>query len=462
MLNKSYARDALQRAVSTGGDFAELFYEDTRSSRLSQTDDKIDTATTARIHGVGLRVYKGLRSVYVHSSNTDYSGLMKLADAAAGAIGSVKTEGINVDLVGSVVPNIHEIKQLPMDVAGEKRAALIRRICKAIMAESPEIAHAMSSLWDWEQHVTIANTEGMFKSDIRVYSRVSATAVASKDGVNQTGSASPGGMIGFELYETEVDPEAIAKEAAQQALTMLHADFCPAGVMPVVIDGGFGGVIFHEACGHSLEATSVAYGNSEFCGKLGQQIASTRVTAIDDGTIPNYWGSENIDDEGNPTTKLVLIENGILKNYMIDRLNSRRMNMPVTGSGRRQDYTFAPTSRMRNTYIAPGNDDESEIIASMGNGLYAKKMGGGSVNPITGEFNFAVGEGYLVKDGKIDRPVRGATLIGKGGQTIMKIDRVGKKMWMAQGMCGSMSGSVPTNVGQPMIRVTEMTVGGRK
>ena len=462
MLNKSYARDALQRAVSTGGDFAELFYEDTRSSRLSQTDDKIDTATTARIHGVGLRVYKGLRSVYVHSSNTDYSGLMKLADAAAGAIGSVKTEGICVDLVGSVVPNIHEIKQLPMDVAGEKRAALIRKVCKAIKSESNEIAHAMSSLWDWEQHVTIANTEGMFKNDVRVYSRISATAVASKDGVNQTGNASPGGMIGFELYETQVDPEAIAKEAAQQALTMLHADFCPAGVMPVVIDGGFGGVIFHEACGHSLEATSVAYGNSEFCGKLGKQIASAKVTAIDDGTIPNYWGSENIDDEGNPTTRLVLIENGILKNYMIDRFNSRRMNMPVTGSGRRQDYTFAPSSRMRNTYIAPGSDDENEIISGMGDGLYAKKMGGGSVNPITGEFNFAVGEGYLVKNGRIDRPVRGATLIGKGGQTIMKIDRVGRKMWMAQGMCGSSSGSVPTNVGQPMIRVTEMTVGGRK
>ncbi|MCR4622223.1 MAG: TldD/PmbA family protein [Clostridiales bacterium] len=462
MLNKSYARDALQRAVSTGGDFAELFYEDTRSSRLSQTDDKIDTAITSRIHGVGLRVYQGLRSVYVHSSNTDYSGLMKLADAAAGAIGSVRNAASDIHLVGSVVPNVHRIEQLPMDVPGEKRAALIRGICRAIKSESSEIAHAMSSLWDWEQHVTIANTEGMFTNDVRVYSRVSATAVASKDGVNQTGSASPGGMIGFELYETQVDPEAIAKEAAQQALTMLHADFCPAGVMPVVIDGGFGGVIFHEACGHSLEATGVAYGNSEFCGKLGQQIASTKVTAIDDGTIPNSWGSENIDDEGTPTTKLVLIEKGILKNYMIDRFNSRRMNMPVTGSGRRQDYTFAPTSRMRNTYIAPGDDDENDIISSMGNGLYAKKMGGGSVNPITGEFNFAVGEGYLVKDGKIDRPVRGATLIGKGGQTIMKIDMVGKKMWMAQGMCGSQSGSVPTNVGQPMIRVTEMTVGGRK
>ena len=190
-------------------------------------------------------------------------------------------------------------------------------------------------------------------------------------------------------------------------------------------------------------------------------MADERVTAVDDGTIPNSWGSTNIDDEGMPTTKLVLIENGILKNYMIDRLNSRRMGMPPTGSGRRQSYAFAPTSRMRNTYIAAGTDVEAEIFASTGEGLYAKKMGGGSVNPATGEFNFSVSEGYLIKDGKIDRPVRGASLIGRGSEVLLKIDRVGKDMAMAQGMCGSMSGSLPTNVGQPMIRVSSMTVGGR-
>ena len=463
MLNKSAAEAALKKAVSTGGDFAEIFYEDTRRSRIAQTDDKIDTATTARIHGAGLRVYHGLNSVYVHANDTSAAGLMHLAEQAADAIGGAKRETeADIRLVGSLTPNIHEVRQLPMDVSNQKRARLVSDACKAAKAYSPEIAHVTSAQWDWEQHVTIANTEGMFKSDTRVYTRMMTQAIASKDGENQTGHIGPGGLIGFELFETQVDPEQTGREAARMAVTMLHADFCPAGVMPVIIDGGFGGVIFHEACGHSLEASSVAYGNSEFCGKLGQQIASTKVTALDDGTIPNYWGSENIDDEGNPTTKLVLIENGILKNYMIDRLNSRRMNMPVTGSGRRQDYTFAPTSRMRNTYIAAGSDDEAEIISSLADGLYAKQMGGGSVNPLTGEFNFAVSEGYLIKNGKIDRPVRGATLIGKGGQTIMKIDRVGKKMWMAQGMCGSSSGSVPTNVGQPMIRVTDMTVGGRK
>ena len=260
--------------------------------------------------------------------------------------------------------------------------------------------------------------------------------------------------------EDQQEAEA-ARKAAQAAVVKLHADFCPAGRMPVVIGNGFGGVIFHEACGHSLEATAVAFGNSEFCGKLGQKIASDKVTAIDDGTMPNEWGSSNVDDEGTPTTRLVLIENGVLKNYMVDRLNGRRMGMAPTGSGRRQDYTFAPTSRMRNTYIAPGDDEDDEIISSCGDGLYAKSMGGGSVNPVTGEFNFAVEEGYLIRDGKIDRPVRGATLIGRGADILPKIDRVGKDMKMAQGMCGSLSGSVPTNVGQPMIRVTDITVGGR-
>jgi TldD protein len=242
---------------------------------------------------------------------------------------------------------------------------------------------------------------------------------------------------------------------------MLHAPECPAGVMPVVIDNGFGGVIFHEACGHSLEATSVAFGMSVFCDKLSQKIAADCVTAIDDGTLPNEWGSLRVDDEGMPTNRLVLIENGILKNYMIDKLNAKRMKMPPTGSGRRQSYALAPTSRMRNTYIAAGNDDEAAMIATMGDGLYAKKLGGGSVDPATGIFNFAVSEGYLVKDGKIVSPVRGASLIGKGADILLQIDRVGRDMKMAQGMCGSISGSIPVNVGQPMIRVKQMTVGGR-
>ena len=197
------------------------------------------------------------------------------------------------------------------------------------------------------------------------------------------------------------------------------------------------------------------------CGKLGQRIANEKITAIDDGTIPNAWGSVNIDDEGNPTQRNVLIQNGVLKNYMIDRLGSRRMGLPMTGSGRRQGYTYAPTSRMTNTFIANGDDRNEDIIASIENGLYCRKMGGGSVNPLTGAFNFAVTEGYLVKNGKICEAVRGASLIGTGSEILQNIDMVGKNLERAQGMCGSESGSIPTDVGQPLIRVSSITVGGR-
>ena len=461
MLKKGAAERALGRAVSTGGDFAEIFYEDTRSSRIGQTDDRIDTATTGRIHGAGLRVYKGTNSVYVHTNDTSDAGLMALAERAADAVDSVRGEDRQIQLSGSIVKNIHEIRELPMDVSGERRRALVREACRAARAESAEIAHVTGALWDWEQAVTIANTEGMFVSDQRVYTRASVTAVASGKGENQTGSESPGAMMGFELFSTREDMNARAREAARRAVTMLHADKCPAGVMPVVIDGGFGGVIFHEACGHSLEATSVAYGNSEFCGKLGQQIASRIVTAIDDGTIANEWGSENIDDEGNPTQRNVLIEGGVLKNYMIDRLGSRRMGMPMTGNSRRQGYSFEPTSRMTNTFIDNGPDRNEDIISSIEYGLYAKEMGGGSVNPLTGAFNFAVKEGYLIRNGNICEPVRGASLVGTGSQILQDIDMVGQNLATGQGMCGSSSGNIPTDVGQPLIRVKKITVGGR-
>ena len=232
--------------------------------------------------------------------------------------------------------------------------------------------------------------------------------------------------------------------------------------MTVAIENGFGGVIFHEACGHSLEATSVAIGASQMAGKLGQKIANEKITAVDDGTIPGAWGSVNIDDEGTPTQRNVLIENGVLKSYMIDRLGSRRMGMPVTGSSRRQNYTFEPTSRMTNTFIENGPDKNEDIIASIEYGLYAKSMGGGSVNPLTGAFNFAVSEGYIIRNGKICEAVRGASLIGTGSQILQNIDMVGQNLERGQGMCGSASGSVPTDVGQPLIRVSSITVGGRK
>ena len=266
--------------------------------------------------------------------------------------------------------------------------------------------------------------------------------------------------MGLEMFDS-IAPREVGVHAAKQALVNLGAGYCKAGVMTVAIENGFGGVIFHEACGHSLEATQVGVGMSEMCGKLGQKIANEKITAIDDGTIVGAWGSTNIDDEGNPTQRNVLIENGVLKGYMVDRLGSRRMGMPMTGNSRRQSYAYEPTSRMTNTFIDNGPDKNEDIIASIDYGLYAKSMGGGSVNPLTGDFNFTVNEGYIVRNGKICEAVRGASLIGKGAEILQDIDMVGQNLATGQGMCGSSSGSVPTDVGQPLIRVSSITVGGR-
>lgn len=459
MISQETARRVIETALMTGGDFAELFMEDRINNTIRMLSGKVEDAQTRRLCGAGVRVYNGLKGVYVYTNDTTEKGLIDCARRAASAVEAQKKTAA-VPLEWNQTPQNHPVLLTPDRVSGNAKVEKMKA-AQAVLKQYPEVVQGMVGYLDSVQNVLIANSEGMFTADTRYYTRFSVQAIASDGRENQSGAESPGGLLGFEAFNGRIDPEAAAHKAAKRAVTMLHAPVCPSGVMPVVIDNGFGGVIFHEACGHSLEATSVAPGNSEFTGKLGQKIASDKVTAIDDGTMTNEWGSENIDDEGNPTTRLVLIENGILKNYMVDRLNGRKMGMPITGSGRRQGYMFAPTSRMRNTYLAAGTDEDDEIISSMGDGLYAASMGGGSVEPSTGKFNFSVAEGYLVRDGKIVHPVRGASLIGRGSEILPLIDRVGKNMKMAQGMCGSQSGSVPTNVGQPMIRVSSLTVGGR-
>lgn len=460
MIAKNLAEEVLSVALSSGGDFAEIFMEDKRTNSLVLTSGKLETAQSGREYGAGVRIFQGTQTVYAYTNDLSREGLIDTAGKAAAALGACK-EGKDIVLAPSKAPDRHPARISPWDVEGKRKVQKLKDGHAAAVALGSEIVQVQSSLGEVDQHVLIANSEGLFITDRRVRSRFMVMAVASDGKENQIGFFGPGASVGFELFDAMVDPAFVGEKAAKSALTSLHAPLCPAGVMPVVIDKGFGGVIFHEACGHSLEATSVGKGNSVFCDKLGQPIASSIVSAVDEGLTPGAWGSINIDDEGEEAGHLVLIENGILKNYMIDRLGSRRMNMPSTGSARRQNYRFAATSRMRNTYICEGQDEEDEMIASMGDGLYAKEMGGGSVNPVTGEFNFSVQEGYLVKAGKIEHAVRGATLIGKGHEVLMRIDRVGKKIGLGQGVCGSQSGAVPTNVGQPMIRVSEMTVGGR-
>lgn len=459
MLSKELIKDALLRALSTGADYAELFAEHTDEKTISLVSAKVDKIADAVISGVGIRVFKGTRCVSGSASSLDRAAVLACADRVAQAL---QDAPLISDLVlrERLFGDIHPVRIVPASVENATKIDYVREACTAAMDASAEISQVTGSFAEVDHRILIATSEGLLAQDRQIRSRLRVTSIASDGSENQTGSVSPGARKGLELFE-DFDAKELGRKASRQAVTMLHAGYIEAGVMPVAIENGFGGVIFHEACGHSLEAAAVALGQSQFVGKLGQQIANPKVTAIDDGTIPNGWGSINIDDEGTPARKNILIEKGVLKTYMIDKLNGRRMGMDSTGSSRRQSYMYAPVSRMTNTYIAAGEDRDEDIIASIEYGLYAKVMGGGSVNPITGQFNFAVNEGYIVRNGKICEPVRGASLIGKGSDIIMNIDMVGGNVDRGQGMCGASSGSIPTDVGQPLIRVSSITVGGR-
>lgn len=463
MIAKEMLSAIFRKAMESSADFAELYLEDTNFDSVVLMDRKVHSVNSGRSYGVGLRLYKGFNSVYVYSNDATEQGLLKLAENAARALGAKLREGLpEFNFVEKKVNNIHVIEKRYDKVKVEDKIRVVKTLDLIAREESNLIKQVISSFRNSEKKVFIANSEGLIVNDNRVRSRLTVNVVAANDTESQEGYQSAGYHMGFEMLEKKVDLEKMAKNAVSTAVTMLTAPYAPAGLMPVVISGGNGGTIFHEACGHSLEATSVARGLSELSGKLGQKIASDVVSAVDDGTMPGEFGSQLFDDEGTPTQKNVLIENGVLKNYLIDRLNARRMGLPVTGSSRRESYDFEPTSRMTNTYICAGKDDPEDIIKSTSYGLYAKRIGGGSVSPATGEFNFAVNEGYLIKNGQLTTPVRGASLVGRGSEVLMKIDKVGNDLSHAIGMCGSLSGSVPVTVGQPTIRVSELVVGGKE
>ncbi|MBQ3505068.1 MAG: TldD/PmbA family protein [Oscillospiraceae bacterium] len=459
MIPRDICQRVLRKAVSTGADYAEIFAENTVNHSISMIADRVDNIKNTVIAGAAVRVYKGLRSVMATTIDTTEAGLLRCAEKAADALGQGEAQ-IDIVLKERLFGDIHPVKLCPVSATNKEKVDIVKAAYFAAREYDEAIKQVSGGLADVDHNILIANSEGLYTQDRQIRTRIMVSAVADKGDGTQTGSCAPGRRMGLEMFDL-IDPKNVGIHAAKQAVTMAGAGYCPAGVMPVAIENGFGGVIFHEACGHSLEASQVAYGQSQFAGKLGQQIANPKVTAIDDGTIPNAWGSINIDDEGTPAQRNVLIENGILKSYMIDKFNGRRMGMASTGSSRRQSYAYTPTSRMTNTYIAPGDDKNEDIISSIEYGLYAREMGGGSVNPTTGEFNFAVNEGYMIRNGVICEPVRGASLVGKGSDCIMNIDMVGSDLDMGQGMCGSSSGSVPTNVGQPLIRVSSITVGGR-
>jgi len=462
LLDRQLVYDILTTAMATGGDMAEIFMENTARDTINMLNGQVEKANWGIDAGLGLRIIFGTSAVYAYTNNTTRDSLLKLAkDAAQAAKASIKNGGNITEVINnSTMQKFADSVTIPPK--NKKAIAdVLRSASEASYAFDPLVTQTSGTYLHVAQDVLIANTKGTWAEDRRVRTRLLIQAVASEGNEKQTGYLTPGAKGGFEFIETLNVPE-IGRDVAKTAVTMLKADLCPSGKMPVVIDNAFGGVLFHEACAHSLEATSVAKGASTYAGKLGEAIAEPCVTAVDDGTLPGQWGTLNIDDEGAPTRRTTLIENGVLKSYLVDYLNGLKMGTPSTGSGRRESYRFAPTSRMTNTYILPGQDKPEDIIANTENGLYAKQMGGGSVDPASSDFNFAVLEGYMIRNGKIAEPVRGATLIGKGNDVLRNIDRVADNFDYAQGMCGSISGSLPTNVGQPTIRVKELTVGGRK
>ncbi len=457
-MDKKLAKKIILESLATGGDYAEIFVEDKVSNVIRRVGEQIEDINASHLYGAAIRILKENAEVYGYTNDVSEEGLLKLARKLRSAYHS-EVLIHDFEFTDTKVDAHTKFNVLSKNIPNSKKLGYLETCTKTIQAYSPKIVQAIANFTDETQEVTIANSNGVYKTDIRNHQRVSASAVASDGTQMEQGFNSYGGNFDISHFE-KFDFVAFANQIAQAAVETLLADDMVGGVYDVVIHNAFGGVIFHEACGHALEATSVAKGMSVFCGKLGEKIAADCVTAIDDGTIPNEWGSENIDDEGNPTRRNVLIENGILKSYMVDMKNGRRMNATPTGSTRRESYRFSPTSRMTNTYIANGRSTPEEIIACTKYGLFAKTMSGGSVNPATGEYNFSVGEAFMIEDGKLTKRVKGATLIGNGKDTIMNIDMVANNQSFGYGMCGSASGSIPTCVGQPTIRVKQMTVGG--
>lgn len=461
LLEKSLVEQIISKSLSTGADFAEVFMEDRITSQIQMVGSHVEKATSAKSFGVGVRIALGTSSVYGYTNSKDPDKLLKLASDLSKSF-SHPTLTAPVRLGKMEVGTRHKVRIHPRNVKQEEKVALMHQVDEGAKGYDPVIVQVAVNLADWVQNVEIANSLGRYVGEERVRIRLYVNAIAAKDGMMQTGGEGPGTGKGYEYFFEEVDLHKLGAEAARIAKTMLLADECPSGVMPVILNNEFGGVIFHEACGHSLEATSVSKNASVFCGKLGQQVASPIVTAIDDGTIENGWGSANFDDEGYPQQRRVLIENGILKTYMIDTINGRRMNQAATGSSRRESYKYAPTSRMSNTYIDKGTSTFEDLVKATDYGLFAAKMGGGSVNPGNGDFNFSVSEGYMIRNGKIAEPVRGASLVGNGADILFKIDMIADNLERARGMCGSVSGSIPADVGQPALRVSSITVGGKK
>lgn len=460
MISDITAQRIIEAALSGNADFAEIFEEQKKSSAVGLLNGRTIRASSGINYGVGIRLMAGTNVVYVYTCDRSEDALIKLAKEAASALkGGSSAQIKQIEALSKSSPSVLVID--PLTVSKKQNIEFLKEASDYALNYDELITQVAASYATSNRVIHIRNNEGLNKEESQTRIRFSLEAVASKGNEKQTGRIAPGTMRGYEFIN-EYPMLDKTRECCETAIRMINAGYAPSGKMPVIIGNGFGGVIFHEACGHALESTAVGIKASYFTDKIGKKIASDVVTARDNARIDGEWGSYMTDDTGRKSSDLLLIENGICRNYLIDDLGARRMNTEPTGCGRRQDFTFAPTSRMSNTYIDNGKDDPADIIADTEYGLYCTRMGGGSVDTATGEFNFATEEAFIVRNGKIAEPVRGATLIGKGQDILLDIDRVGNDLALSAGMCGSVSGSIPVTVGQPTIRVSSMLVGGRE
>ena len=450
----------LAKARATGAGFSEVFIEDKRTTGASLDDGRVEQVSSGRDRGAGIRVINGDTTGYAYTADLSEAGLMAAAEAAAAAA-ATGSGGVHTVSLGSLRrQKVNDIRIAPHDVPKARKVELLTIADAAARSHHGSIVQVSAGYSDSTRRILVANSDGVFASYEQVRSIFRVSAVANADTGMQTGYDSLGHTIGFELFEDESVAD-LAERAARQAVTKLRARPAPSGAMPVVIKQGSGGVLFHEACGHGLEADLVARGASVYANRVGDLVASPLVTLVDDGTMSREWGAIGIDDEGHPAQRNVLIENGILTDYMWDHIRSRNEGRRPSGNGRRQSYEHLPMVRMTNTYVLNGESEPDDIVRATDHGVYVAKLGGGSVNTATGDFVFGMTEAYLIENGEITEPLREGNLIGNGPQVLADIDMLGNDFAMGNpGTCGKDGQGVPVGDGQPTLRVTSMTIGG--
>lgn len=459
MVDRQLLREVLEEALAGGGDFADVFIEQKSSTGIGCEAGKIEQVHTGVDIGAGLRVLFGDVTAYAHTNDLGRSSLLEAARIVGRAAGNSKKD---VDLEFRTVKPVVDFKfrERPGDISTARKVSLVEAADRAARTlDGDRIKQVIVGYGDVTQNIIIANSRGDYVEDERIYTRLLVRAIAASGPTIQTGYEAAGGLCGFELFE-QCPAEEVAAAAARRAVEMLTAGPAPAGKMPVVMAGEAGGTMVHEACGHGLEADLVQKGLSVYAGKKGQVVASEEISVVDDVTMNGRYGSYRFDDEGIAARPVELIKNGVLNDFLYDRLTAVKDGRESNGHGRRQSFRYKPVPRMGNTYIAPGKMDPAKIIRETGEGLLVKKMGGGQVNTSTGDFVFDVAEGYLIKDGEVGPMVRGATLTGNGPEVLRMVNLVGKDLGFTIGTCGKDGQGVPVSDAQPTISIRQLIVGG--